>query len=192
MEVSAQDAKNTLRAEVRARLKGISAAQREVASKKLCELLAAQRDWKEACCVLLFAPLADEPDVWPIMVRGISEGKVIALPHFDAVSDSYVARRIQNPETELRPGKFGIREPVEHCEPLPLKRLDLILAPGVAFDLRGCRLGRGKGIYDRLLAAASGTSCGVAFDEQLVGEIPVAAHDIRVNRILTPTRWVEV
>ena len=192
MEVSAQDAKNALRAEVRTRLKEISKAQREVASKNLCGLLEQQNLWKEAQCVLLFAPLSDEPDVWPMLERGISEEKVMALPRLDPVSNSYVAHRIQNLQTELRLGKFGIREPVEHCEALPLKRLDLILAPGVAFDLRGCRLGRGKGVYDRLLAAASGTSCGVAFDEQVVGEIPVAAHDIRVNRILTPTRWIEV
>ena len=192
MEVSAQDAKNALRAEVRARLKEIPGAKREVASKNLCELLGMQSVWKEAGCVLLFAPLADEPDVWLMLERGISQGKVMGLPRFDSVSGSYVPYRIQNPGTELNAGKFGIREPVEHCEPIALKRLDLILAPGVAFDLRGCRLGRGKGIYDRLLAAASGTSCGVAFDEQIVGKIPVAAHDIRVNRILTPTRWIEL
>ena len=192
MEVSAQDEKNALRAEVRARLKEISAAQREADSRKVCELLETQKEWKEAKCVLLFAPLLDEPDVWPLLAKGISEGKVVALPHFHATSDSYVAQRIQNPETELKPGRFGIREPVDHCEAVALKRLDLILAPGVAFDLRGRRLGRGKGIYDRLLAAASGTSCGVTFDEQVVGDIPVAAHDIRVNRILTPTRWIEV
>jgi len=115
----------------------------------------------------------------------------MALPRFDSSRNSYIASRIQEPETELRPGKFGIREPVEGCEEVALKRLDLILAPGLAFDLHGRRLGRGKGIYDRLLATASGTSCGVAFDEQIVGGIPVEEHDIHVNRILTPTRWIE-
>jgi len=191
MEVSTQDAKNALRAEVRGRLKQISAAQREAASRKMCELLEGRREWKEALCVLLFAPLTDEPDVWPMLGRGISEGKVMALPRFDSSRNSYIASRIQEPETELRPGKFGIREPVEGCEEMALKRLDLILAPGLAFDLHGRRLGRGKGIYDRLLATASGTSCGVSFDEQIVGGIPVEEHDIHVNRILTPTRWIE-
>jgi 5-formyltetrahydrofolate cyclo-ligase len=70
--------------------------------------------------------------------------------------------------------------------------LDFILVPGVAFDLSGRRLGRGKGYYDRLLKQTRGTTCGVAFDEQIVGEIPVEPHDLNVNCILTPTRWIEV
>ena len=192
MEVWAQAAKKALRADVRARLKQISMSQREAASRNLCELLETRREWKEARCVLLFAPLADEPDVWPMLEKGISEGKVMVLPRFQVAGDRYIVSRIQEPSRELMSGKFGIREPVEECEEVALKRLDLILAPGVAFDLRGRRLGRGKGIYDRLLATASGTSCGVAFDEQIVGEIPVAEHDIHVNRILTPTRWIEL
>jgi len=75
---------------------------------------------------------------------------------------------------------------------LPLNRLDLTLVPGVAFDLHGRRLGRGKGIYDQILAAVGGLTCGITFDEQVVSEVPVEPHDIQVNRILTPTRWIEL
>jgi len=70
-------------------------------------------------------------------------------------------------------------------------RLDLILVPGIAFDLRGRRLGRGKGYYDRWLPALRGKTCGVAFDEQIVDDIPLEPHDVVVNCILTPTRWIE-
>jgi 5-formyltetrahydrofolate cyclo-ligase len=66
------------------------------------------------------------------------------------------------------------------------------LVPGVAFDLHGRRLGRGKGFYDRLLADVRGKTCGVAFDEQIVREVPVEPHDSDVNCILTPTRWIEL
>jgi 5-formyltetrahydrofolate cyclo-ligase len=72
-----------------------------------------------------------------------------------------------------------------------LNRLDLVLVPGVAFDARGGRLGRGKGFYDRLLSAVNGTKCGVAFDEQIVDAVPVGPLDVLVNCILTPTRWIE-
>ncbi len=92
----------------------------------------------------------------------------------------------------MRTGRFGIREPVDRCTHLGLNRLDLILVPGVAFDLNGRRVGRGKGYYDRLLRLASGRKCGVGFDEQLVSEVPVEAHDILLNCILTPTRWLEL
>ena len=84
-----------------------------------------------------------------------------------------------------------MREPAAHCAEVPLNRLDLVLVPGVAFDARGGRLGRGKGFYDRLLAAVRGTKCGVAFDEQIVDAVPNGPLDIRLNCILTPTRLIE-
>ena len=61
--------------------------------------------------------------------------------------------------------------------------------PGVAFDFAGRRLGRGKGFYDQLLKLVRGTTVGVAFDEQIVSKVQVGTNDIRVNCILTPTRW---
>jgi 5-formyltetrahydrofolate cyclo-ligase len=68
----------------------------------------------------------------------------------------------------------------------------LILVPGVAFDLRGGRLGRGRGYYDRLLSGLQGYRCGVAFDEQIVDRVPLEPHDASLNCILTPSRWVEL
>jgi 5-formyltetrahydrofolate cyclo-ligase len=105
---------------------------------------------------------------------------------------SYVVCEVTDPNKNIRPGQFGIREPAGGCAELPLNRLDLILVPGVAFDLHGRRLGRGKGFYDQLLAAIRGRTCGVAFDQQIVGEIPVEPHDVHLNCILTPTRWIEL
>jgi 5-formyltetrahydrofolate cyclo-ligase len=65
------------------------------------------------------------------------------------------------------------------------------LVPGLAFDPSGRRLGRGKGFYDRLLAMVRGRKCGIAFEEQVVPEIPVEPHDIRLDCLLTPRRWME-
>jgi 5-formyltetrahydrofolate cyclo-ligase len=105
-------------------------------------------------------------------------------------SGRYVVCEIRDADKDILSGQFGIREPVAACAELTLNRLDLILVPGVAFDLHGRRLGRGKGFYDRLLAVVRGTTCGAAFDEQIVGEIPVEPHDVHLNCILTPTRWI--
>jgi 5-formyltetrahydrofolate cyclo-ligase len=68
----------------------------------------------------------------------------------------------------------------------------LILVPGVAFDLQGNRLGRGKGFYDRLLAEIRGVKCGVAFEEQIVDEIPVGSHDAAMDFIVTPSRVITI
>jgi len=157
----------------------------------MCSLLQQQTSWKSAGPVLFFAPLPAEPDIWPLFEEALRSGKTVALPRFSSQTQSYAAGVVQNPQTDLQSGQFGIREPGLSCPEIPLNRLDLVLVPGVAFDARGGRLGRGKGFYDRLLAAVNGTKCGVAFDEQIVDAIPVGPMDVRVNCILTPTRWIE-
>jgi 5-formyltetrahydrofolate cyclo-ligase len=139
--------------------------------------------------VLLFAPLPDEVDVMPLFKVALAAGKKLALPRFDHKTQSYVAGRVVNLAEELRPGRFGISEPAENCAGVPLNELDFLMVPGVAFTLDGRRLGRGKAFYDRLLASVRGITCGVAFDEQIVDAISTEPHDIRLDLILTPSRW---
>jgi 5-formyltetrahydrofolate cyclo-ligase len=184
-------AKAELRAKVRARSKTLTAAERGSASAALCARLRQQRIWLEARWVLLFSPLPTEPDVRSLLTEAIADGRTVALPAFEAETGGYSARQVVNPATDLVSGKFGIQEPAANCAGVPLNRLDLVLVSGIAFDSRGGRLGRGKGFYDRLLAAVNGLKCGVAFDEQLVDVVPVGPMDVRVNCILTPTRWIE-
>ncbi len=135
--------------------------------------------------------MPEELDLWPLLVAALSVGKHVALPRFVAETKSYEACPIQNPERDVHVGHFGIREPNQRCLRLTSDRLDLILVPGVAFDLHGGRLGRGKGYYDQLLKVLHGTTCGVGFDQQLVDSVPVGPRDVRLNYVLTPTRWVE-
>jgi 5-formyltetrahydrofolate cyclo-ligase len=180
-----------LRQKIHRALKTISAQQRVVASQQACSLLEQQSVWKSARTIAFYAPLPEELDIWPLLRDSLSTGKTVALPRFDSVTQRYVACQIQHLTNDISAGQFGIREPGAHCVAVPLNRLDLVLVPGVAFDLRGRRLGRGKGFYDQLLADVRGTKCGVAFDEQIVAEIPVEPHDIHLDCILTPTRWLE-
>jgi 5-formyltetrahydrofolate cyclo-ligase len=185
------NSKSDLRQKIRAALHKISPAARSAASAQLCARLTEQSFWKNAATILFFAPLPDEADVWPLLEKMAAGEKIIALPRFDPADQIYTAGRVHNPRTEIGIGQFGIREPKAACAEIVWSRLDLILVPGVAFDLRGRRLGRGRGFYDRLLAETHGVKCGIAFDEQLVEKIPAEAHDQPINFILTPTRCVE-
>ena len=182
--------KQALRREVAARLRAMAPAEREAASGQARQLLASQPEWRAARSVLFYAPLAEELDVWPLVKEALGAGKRVGLPRFAPRSGAYLAGEVRDLGLDLKAGHFGIREPADHCAAFSLKRLDLILVPGVAFDLDGRRLGRGKGFYDQLLAGLRGVTCGVAFDQQIVREVPVTSHDILMNRILTPTRWV--
>ena len=186
------DLKTSLRSQIREKLKAISPSQRELNSSHARAILEQQPIWIEARSILFFAPLSDELDIWPSLTVALSAGKHVFLPRFSPDTKSYTACQIKIPDTDLKVGQFGIREPTETCPQIPLNRLDLILVPGVAFDLHGRRLGRGKGFYDQLLAVVSGKTCGVAFDEQIVNEVPVEPHDVLLNCILTPSRWIQL
>ncbi len=184
-------AKKTLRTRMRAVLAEMNSLVQAQASTHAINLLVQKQLWKQASSVLLYAPLPGELDVWPLVSSALAEGKTVALPRYLAQENSYVICPIVDPVRDLRIGQFGIREPAEHCLAMPIYRLDLVLVPGVAFDLHGRRLGRGRGFYDHLLPVVFGQTCGVAYDEQIVEAIPVEKHDVLVSTVLTPTRWVE-
>ncbi len=181
-----------MRSQISAALRQISPGERVTGSAQARSRLAAQTLWQAARWVVFFAPMPEELDVWPLVTEALSAGKKVALPRFVAGKGSYEVRQVLDLTADVRVGHFGIREPQDHCPLLPSIRLDLILVPGVAFDSQGRRLGRGKGYYDHLLTELPGTTCGVAFDQQVVDEVPAEAHDVRLNYLLTPTRWVQV
>lgn len=192
MQARIREAKAALRKQVGMLTKALSAAARGGASVQACALLEQQTVWRAARSILFFAPLPEELDVWPLLMTAFSAGKAIALPRFISEENAYIACGVRDLDRDLQAGHFGIREPTEQCAPLSSNRIDLILVPGVAFDLEGRRLGRGKGYYDQLLTTVRGKMCGVGFDEQIVPEVPIEPHDVRLDYILTPTRWLEL
>jgi 5-formyltetrahydrofolate cyclo-ligase len=187
-----RDLKASLRSQVRGNLKRISPTQRELDSCRARAKLEQQSLWHEAQTILFFAPMPDELDIWPSLRAALAADKRVFLPRFASPTNSYAACEVKFPDADIKIGQFGIREPSDSCLQFPLNRLDFVLVPGVAFDLHGRRLGRGKGFYDQLLAAVRGKTCGVAFDEQIVTEIPVEPHDVLLNCILTPSRWIQL
>ena len=183
--------KTELRLKLREEARQFSPADRAAASAQICQRLQERAVWKEARSILFYHPMPDEPDVHPLFASALAEGKTAVLPRYSTVRGDYEACQVRDLERDLQLGAFAIREPVSACSIFDLKKLDFVLVPGVGFSLNGQRLGHGKGYYDRLLAQISGRKCGVAFDWQVAVEIPTELHDIRVDCILTPTRWHE-
>jgi 5-formyltetrahydrofolate cyclo-ligase len=189
MNATLDQRKAALRQIVRNALRNLSPADRAAGSIQACARLQQEPMWREASWVMLYSPLPDELDVQPLMHNALQTGKNVALPRFDAIQKGYLACHVRNFNEDLRDGRYGIREPKDNCPPVRLNQLDFVLVPGVAFAMDGRRLGRGKGFYDRLLMSVCGSKCGVGFDEQIVTDLPVEPHDIRLDFILTPTRW---
>ena len=185
-----REAKARLRRELWSRLRAVPAEVLAAAAERMIARLVDRPEWSAARTVMLFAPMPEEPDVWPLADRVLKEGRMLALPRFDVARGEYQAAVVRNLAREVIRGSFGIREPVPECPVWPVNELDFVLVPGLSFDARGRRLGRGKGYYDRLLGSVDGTACGVAMDWQVLPDIPVEPHDRGVDCILTPSRWL--
>jgi 5-formyltetrahydrofolate cyclo-ligase len=182
-------AKQTLRERIRDELRKMTPAQRAELSAQACRRLQGEPAWSAAESILFYAPMPEEVDIWPLAAEAQKAGKRVVLPRYNPDDKRYVACDVTDVRRDLNKGRFGIPEPGAHCLKISSNRLDLILVPGLAFDFDGHRLGRGKGFYDQLLSVLQGPTCGVAFDQQMVGHIPTEPHDIRLSCILTPTRW---
>jgi 5-formyltetrahydrofolate cyclo-ligase len=184
--------KTEWRRRLRAGLKSVSQTQKDADSASARDLLRRQPVWQNAQAILFYVPMGLELDLTPLLEEALKAGKVVALPRFIGETGTYQPFGVSDFGRDCARGKFGLAEPGAHCSAIPLKRLDLVLAPGVGFDVAGRRLGRGRGYYDRLLAEFAGAKCGVAFDQQVVARIPAERHDVTMNYILTPTRWLEI
>lgn len=182
--------KTEIRARIRTEILRFTVDERLNCSERINQHLIRQRVWREARTILMYSPLTDEVNVWSLGLEALREGKIVGLPRFVEEDNSYSACRVEDLEESLDTGRFGIKEPRSDAPVIPLNQLDLVLVPAVAFDLYGARLGRGHGYYDRLLARICGIRCGVAFDQQIVDELPIEPHDVSMDVIVTPTRWM--
>lgn len=183
--------KANIRTAQRERNRSLPPVERDRAAARVAANLTGQPAWGNARAVLLYAALPDEIPVELLIEAAWAAQKTVTLPFYNCESDLYDVRVVKSPRN-LVLGKFGVLEPEAACPAFPANQLDFSLIPGLAFDLRGRRVGRGKGFYDRLLMNVRGTRCGIGFDHQIEAEVPVEAHDILLDCILTPSRWVWV
>lgn len=83
-------------------------------------------------------------------------------------------------------GAFGILEPdPKQALPIPEESIDFILVPGLAFDLAGIRLGRGKGYYDRVLSGIGAVRCGIAYSSYVYPSLPAGPWDVKMDLVVT-------
>jgi 5-formyltetrahydrofolate cyclo-ligase len=129
-----------------------------------------------------FAALPGEPDLLPLLAEFPDRQWI-----FPRVENTLLMLHpVADPSTDLLPGAFGIREPSPALPVVDVTEIDAFLCPGLALDLKGGRLGRGRGFYDRLLAKArpNARKLGIAFPFQLVADTFPEPHDIRMDKIL--------
>ena len=147
-------------------------------SVQLWAAVAALPEYAAASTVMAFKGFGTEPDTDPLFARVAAEGKRLLLPRIE--NRAIVVCDADGPMARSR---IGVEEPQGPA--LPFDVVDFVIVPGLAFTPDGYRLGYGGGFYDRFLAEVAAPNAGVCFAEQIVPELPVEAHDVAVQRVIS-------
>jgi len=134
-----------------------------------------------------------EVDTEHMIKSSLKMRKRILVPITDKTNRRLIFSELRDYDSELIPGTFSIPEPKSECQrTVPPRDTDLVIVPGIVFDLRGYRLGYGLGYYDRFLSSLKEETpmVGLAFEFQIVNEVPAEDQDIPVNKIVTEQRVI--
>jgi len=184
--------KRSLRQQILARRRALSHEQWLESSRMAQRQLVSLEQFARAVCIALYAPAHQETDTALVLEQAFMAGKRVLYPA--VCGDRMMFRHVEGLHS-LAEGSFGILEPCPTGIDYHADEPDLIVVPGVAFDLSGHRIGYGKGFYDRFLQHPGRKAhlIGLCHDFQLInGAIPAEEHDIRMEIIVTDRRIVHV
>lgn len=181
-----KNVKQAMRKAAIAARRDLTPAYREEASRQMLASLSALPQFRLAKTILVYASMPEEVQLYELMEQSAAAGKTVCLP---LITGKGTMEAVRLPSIEdLVPGKFGILtvEPAKQCI-VPPNTIDFIVVPGAAFDREGRRLGLGAGYYDRFMKekASRAFRCALAFNCQLITEVPTEPHDERVQYIIT-------
>ena len=178
--------KSALRYQLRDKLATMSEAVRHAKSLAACSLVTSSPEFAAARVVMLYLSTTLEVDTAQLALRAWQTGKTVVVPKVSWDQRRMLPVEISSLTTGLTSTGPGIREPVAG-NPMPVEFIDLVIVPGLGFTPTGYRIGRGMGFYDRFLAQGDflGLSCGLAFEEQLVDELPLLDHDVPLSMLAT-------
>lgn len=155
-------------------------------SQKIVENFFKLKEIRDAEVFLLYYPHKNEVDTSHLIKKLLLDGKTVLLPKVEG--KVMLPIKIEDLNS-LRAGYAGIKEPSGEAFD---GKIDVIVVPAVAFDEKGYRLGYGKGFYDKFLSKLEDVlKIGFAYDFQVIDRLPIDAHDIPVDIILTPTKIIK-
>src|SRR3990172_159641 len=182
--------KASVRAEMRRLRQELASADREERSRRITDRLWALEVFARARRILFYAAGSGEVDTLPLLRRWVEEGRTPILPRVEGEALTPVEL---DGLGNLGPGYQGLLEPIPgRGRVVPWEVVEVVLVPGLAFDLEGNRLGRGGGPSARPLArlGPKTITIGLAFDFQVVERLPVEARDVPVDLVVTENRMI--
>ncbi len=187
-----RDKKQNIRVRALLQREGLSVSDLLRRSRLIKDKVLLLSTYLESNSVMLYSPVGNEVSTEGIRDHALSQGKKVFYPRLGK-GEELTSVRIKSCD-DLRPGRYGIFEPVgdEIMTERDQEAL-VVFVPGLAFDLRGNRLGRGKGSYDRALKRFGGCPrvVALAYEFQIVEELPVEEWDEKVHQIITEKRIID-
>jgi 5-formyltetrahydrofolate cyclo-ligase len=169
------------------------ATQLDYLSSRISERIFNLQEFEDARTISIYLHIGSEVRTREILARCIAQAKRVIIPVTNGTNKRLIFSEIKAPEKELETGNFGIPEPkTGFLRPVPLEEAEIALVPGIAWDLRGHRLGYGGGYYDRSINSLHNhvLTVGLGYDFQIVREIPTTRYDRPVDKIVTERRVI--
>ena len=177
-----------------ARKARVAQPDKDAVSRRICEAFMGLPAYQAAKTVMWYVDAGSEVRTRHTLPDALTHGKRVVVPYCILETNELELFHLED-MSELVEGAYRILEPRAELRAVPAKilqpeELNLVMVPGTAFDIRGGRMGQGKGYYDRLLARARPDAplVALAFECQMFPEIPVDAHDVFMDAVLTEAR----
>ena len=167
--------------------RNISRQKQQEKSKKACRNLISTPEFQDASVIMMYLAIPDEADVTDAISSAWREDKAVIVPKVLWKQKSMIPVRIESLEmVPIESAVSGLRNPANGV-PVGVEEIDLVVAPGLGFDTKGNRLGRGGAYYDRFFAdkKIKAKKCGFAFAEQVVDSVPTTDTDQKIDFLVT-------
>ncbi|MFJ8527893.1 5-formyltetrahydrofolate cyclo-ligase [Bacillus sp. NPDC094106] len=180
-----KEEKVRLRKQILEHMNSLSKEQYKTLSEQIVFSLYEQREWKEAETIGITLSMEHEVNTYIIIEKAWQEGKKVVVPKCNRKTRTMTFRQIVNFD-QLETVYMNLREPIPVLtKEVEANEIDLLVVPGVAYTRRGERIGYGGGYYDRYLVRYKGKTLSLAFDFQIVNDIPTEPFDQNVQKIIT-------
>jgi len=182
--LSARGVKQSIRKRILQERLQLSKEYVDRTSRLICRNLVETSLYQNSRSIALYHSFKNEIDTLDIFKRSVDLGKSVLFPRMK--NGVLIFSRVEDSCELILNDKYGIYEPDSRLPGVKNEDIDLFIVPGVAFDVRGNRLGYGKGYYDRTLASVPyGRVVGLCYRFQIFDFIPTDVLDKRVDYLLS-------
>lgn len=195
-----QNDKAGMRKWAKERIQSVPASERAEAARALVAQVADWPSYKNANVVACFSGTLEEVDTEPLLRRILADGKTLLMPYVVEAPPAaegapkpkeMAMAKVSDLEKDMTEGAFGILEPAASLRTAQPPEPDLALIPGLCFDSRGGRLGKGLGFYDRYLTGNRAMRAGLGFDVQITQKnLTLDAHDQLMDAVISEKRII--